>query len=129
VKSFWTASAKEQKVKLSEYVKSTPSKRADPEMEKKIVQWWNARNPEAPVVKVIFLDFDYNLRVTNTIEYCVNPSEPWWYIKTNKELVVCNGIVLDTSTWAEALLTTPSLHGLPVTINAGAIGSILREWK
>jgi hypothetical protein len=54
-------SEKGQRVALSNHMRALKSQRNDPEMEKKITQWWNVNNPEFPAQKVFFLDKDFFL--------------------------------------------------------------------
>jgi hypothetical protein len=46
---------------VTKYVLSLKSMRTDPALEKKVMNFWNVRNPEFPAVRVIFLDPDYTM--------------------------------------------------------------------
>lgn len=54
-------SEKPMRVALTNHMRTLKSQRNDPDMEKKIKDWWNNRHPDFPAQKVLFLDPDYFL--------------------------------------------------------------------
>ena len=52
---------RQNKIALTKYAHDFVTKRNDPVLEKKVIQWWNTANPGFPAIKVFFTGSDYFL--------------------------------------------------------------------
>src|SRR5258706_533130 len=52
---------KQNKISLTKYAHDFVTKRNDPVLEKKIIQWWNTNNPGFPAMRVFFTSSEYFL--------------------------------------------------------------------